>query len=97
MIIPRIKYEEGPPGPFLFEILGGGTMKLSVAMIVRDEENNIRRAFDSVLPIADEIVILDTGSVDNTKAIITAYEDPKIRLSDHPWQNDFSEARNASI
>ncbi len=72
-------------------------MKLSVAMIVRDEENNIRRALDSVLPIADEIVILDTGSVDSTKAIITAYEDPKIKLSDHPWQNDFSEARNASI
>lgn len=75
----------------------GGNMKLSVAMIVRDEENNIRRALDSVLPIADEIVILDTGSVDNTKAIITAYEDPKIKLSDHPWKNDFSEARNASI
>ena len=72
-------------------------MKLSIAMIVRDEENNIRRALDSVLPIADEIVILDTGSVDNTKAIITAYEDPKIKLSDHPWKNDFSEARNASI
>jgi len=72
-------------------------MKLSIAMIVRDEENNIRRALDSVFPIADEIVILDTGSVDNTKAIITAYEDPKIKLSDHPWKNDFSEARNASI
>ena len=72
-------------------------MLVSVAMIVRDEEKNIERALRSVLPIADEIVILDTGSADRTKEIIIGLNDPKIRLYDHEWKEDFSEARNASI
>ncbi|HNW47955.1 MAG TPA: glycosyltransferase family 2 protein, partial [Thermotogota bacterium] len=72
-------------------------MLVSVAMIVRDEEKNIERALRSVLPIADEIVILDTGSVDRTKEIITGMNEPKIKLHDHEWKEDFSEARNASI
>jgi len=72
-------------------------MLVSVAMIVRDEEKNIERALRSVLPIADEIVILDTGSADRTKEIIIGFNDQKIRLYDHEWKEDFSEARNASI
>jgi glycosyltransferase involved in cell wall biosynthesis len=72
-------------------------MLVSVAMIVRDEEKNIERALRSVLPVADEIVILDTGSADRTKEIITGLNEPKIKLSDHEWKDDFSEARNASI
>ncbi|MCD6237406.1 MAG: hypothetical protein J7K13_05595 [Thermoplasmata archaeon] len=34
---------------------------LSVAMIVKDEEQNIRRALESVKDIADEIIVVDTG------------------------------------
>ena len=65
-------------------------MKLSIAMIVRDEENNIKRALGSALDVADEIVILDTGSVDKTKEIIQSYNNPKIKLFDHEWENHFS-------
>ena len=72
-------------------------MLVSVAMIVRDEEKNIERALRSVLPIADEVVLLDTGSADRTKEIIIGLNDPKIKLYDHEWKEDFSEARNASI
>ncbi len=72
-------------------------MTLSVCMIVKDEELNIERALRSVLPVADEVVILDTGSSDRTKEIIQSIDDPKIKLHDHEWKDDFSEARNASI
>ena len=38
-------------------------------MIVRDEEGTLSRCLDSVKDIVDEIIIVDTGSVDNTKEI----------------------------
>ncbi len=41
-------------------------MTLSVAIITRNEERNIRRTLESVRPIADEIVIVDDGSTDHT-------------------------------
>lgn len=67
---------------------------LSVAMIVKDEEHNIKRALDSVKNVADEIVVVDTGSSDNTPDIVREYTD---KLYFHPWKNDFSEARNNSL
>lgn len=70
---------------------------LSVAMIVKNEGKNIQRALNSVREIADEIVILDTGSTDNTKDIIRLMNESKIKLYDHEWKDDFSEARNRSI
>ncbi len=67
---------------------------LSVAMIVKDEEHNIRRALDSIKDVADEIVVVDTGSTDKTPQIVRQYTD---KLYFHPWKNDFSEARNNSL
>ncbi|WP_232503697.1 tetratricopeptide repeat-containing glycosyltransferase family 2 protein [Thermotoga profunda] len=67
---------------------------LSVAMIVKDEEHNIRRALESIKDVADEIVVVDTGSSDNTPNIVREYTD---KLYFHPWKNDFSEARNNSL
>jgi len=67
---------------------------LSVAMIVKDEEHNIRRALESLKGVADEIVVVDTGSTDRTPEIVREYTD---KLYFHPWKNDFSEARNNSL
>lgn len=67
---------------------------LSVAMIVKDEEHNIRRALDSIKDVVDEIVVVDTGSTDRTPQIVREYTD---KLYFHPWKNDFSEARNNSL
>lgn len=40
--------------------------KLSVLILTKNEEKNIERAIKSVLPIADEIIVLDSGSTDKT-------------------------------
>ncbi|POZ90038.1 glycosyltransferase [Petrotoga sp. SL27] len=67
---------------------------LSVAMIVKDEEANIRRALEAIKDVADEIIVVDTGSTDRTPQIVKEYTD---KLYFHEWQNDFSEARNYSL
>ncbi|MCR5249138.1 MAG: glycosyltransferase family 2 protein [Lachnospiraceae bacterium] len=64
---------------------------LSLCMIVKNEEAVLRRCLDSFRPLADEIVIVDTGSTDATKAIAEEYTD---KLFDFAWTGDFSEARN---
>ncbi|ADL08327.1 glycosyltransferase family 2 protein [Thermosediminibacter oceani] len=72
--------------------------KLSICMIVKDEEKNLDRCLSSLKPLVDsglaELIIVDTGSKDDTISIAKKYTD-KVFL--HPWQGSFSEARNYSI
>jgi len=67
---------------------------LSVCMIVRDEEKNIRMAIESVKPFADEIVVVDTGSMDQTVEIARSLG---AKVGHFQWCDDFSAARNASL
>lgn len=67
---------------------------LSICMIVKNEEDVIGRCLECVKDIADEIIIVDTGSTDKTKEIAKEYTD---KLYDFPWINDFSAARNHSF
>ncbi|SDF43622.1 glycosyltransferase [Sporomusa acidovorans] len=67
---------------------------LSIAMIVKDEEAVLRACLDSVEEIADEIVIVDTGSADKTVEIAKNYTD---KVYSYLWQDDFSAARNFAI
>lgn len=67
---------------------------LSVCMIVKNEENNIEKCLKSIQNIADEIIIVDTGSSDNTVDICEKYN---AKVIHHQWNNDFSEARNKSL
>ena len=64
---------------------------ISVCMIVRDEEQFLVRCLSSVTKVADEIIIVDTGSKDNTMDIAKRYTD---KVFFHPWNESFSEARN---
>lgn len=66
-------------------------MTISVCMIVKNEEKNLAACLDCLQTIADEIVIVDTGSTDATKEIAAKYTD---KLYDFAWVDDFSEARN---
>ena len=64
---------------------------ISVCMIVKNEAEMLRDCLKSVAPIADEIIIADTGSTDNTKEIAAEFTD---KIYDFPWIDDFSAARN---
>ena len=48
-------------------------VSISLCMIVKDEEAVLARCLDSVQGIADEIIIVDTGSSDQTRAIASQY------------------------
>ncbi|MBI4178252.1 glycosyltransferase family 2 protein [bacterium] len=67
---------------------------ISLAMIVKNEEGRIRRAIGSVKGSVGEVVVVDTGSTDGT---VPAAEELGARVIRHPFQGDFSEARNASL
>lgn len=64
---------------------------LSLCMIVKNEEKVLERCLDSVKDIVDEIIIVDTGSNDNTKKIAAKYTD---KVFDFRWTDSFSDARN---
>jgi glycosyltransferase involved in cell wall biosynthesis len=60
-------------------------------MIVKNEEATIGACLSSVAKAVDEIVIVDTGSTDQTKAIVRAFTD---KIIDFKWIDDFAAARN---
>ncbi|MGD1864661.1 MAG: tetratricopeptide repeat protein [Phormidesmis sp.] len=67
---------------------------LSLCMIVKDEVENLPRALASVRDLADEIVVIDTGSGDATPTIA---EEAGAKVNFLMWGDDFSVARNASL
>ncbi|OAT80876.1 tetratricopeptide repeat-containing glycosyltransferase family 2 protein [Desulfotomaculum copahuensis] len=68
--------------------------KISLCMIVKNEEQNIRRCLKSVAGAVDEIIVVDTGSTDATAEIAREY---RARVHFFPWNDNFSDARNASL
>ncbi len=69
-------------------------MKLTLCMIVKNEQADLARCVESVTPIIDDLVIVDTGSDDNT---VDVAESLGARVCHHRWTNDFSAARNAAL
>ncbi|MBV4445941.1 glycosyltransferase [Clostridium tyrobutyricum] len=73
-------------------------MKLSICMMVKDEEKNLERCLESlynlIQEIESELIIVDTGSQDNTVDIAKQYTD---KVYFHKWNNDFSSMRNITI
>lgn len=64
---------------------------ISLCMIVKNESHLLQRCLESLHDLMDEIIIVDTGSTDNTKEIALNYT---AHVYDYVWQNDFSDARN---
>ena len=69
----------------------GDLPRLTVCLIAKNEERNIARAIRSLLDVADEIVVTDTGSTDDTVRIA---KDLGARVEHFPWIDDFSAAYN---
>jgi len=68
--------------------------KLSLCMIVKDEESVIEDCLKSVKGVVDQIVVVDTGSRDSTIEICKRYG---AEVYYYRWRDDFSAARNESI
>lgn len=67
---------------------------LSLCMIVKNEGENLQNCLSKVVAFVDEIIIVDTGSNDNTKTIASEFTD---KIHDFKWCDDFSKARNFSV
>lgn len=67
---------------------------ISLTMIVKNEENHLRRCLESIVNYVDEIIVVDTGSTDSTKQIAREFQ---AKVFDFEWVNDFSAARNYAL
>ncbi len=67
---------------------------VSVCMIVKNEEAVLEHCLKSISTFADELIVVDTGSVDNTRFIASKYTD---HVYEYTWQDDFAAARNFSF
>ncbi len=68
--------------------------KISLCMIVKNEERVLAQCLESVLPYFFEIIVVDTGSTDKTKEIAREFG---VKLIESTWPDSFSEARNESL
>ncbi len=69
-------------------------IKLSLAMIVKNEARCLARCLRSIQAVADEIIIADTGSTDDTVKIAKEFG---AKVSHFDWINDFAAARNFAL
>ncbi len=76
------------------QFLNNSEVDISVSLIVKNESKTLQGTLESVKNIADEIIIVDTGSTDNTIEIAKKFTDKIYHLD---WANDYSFARNYSL
>ncbi len=69
-------------------------MKLSLCMIVKNEEEKLPRCLSSVSGLVDEVILVDTGSTDRTVTIAQSFN-AKVHFFE--WCHYFSAARNVSL
>jgi GT2 family glycosyltransferase/tetratricopeptide (TPR) repeat protein len=88
-----------PAGPGAAALAGppaapAGRKRVSLTMIVRNEEANLGACLSSVADVVDDMVVVDTGSTDRTKEVATRHG---ARVFDFPWVDSFADARNESL
>jgi glycosyltransferase involved in cell wall biosynthesis len=68
--------------------------KVSLCLIVKNEEAHLPACLASAADLVDEIILVDTGSTDATKEVAARFN---ARIYDFPWINNFAAARNESL
>ena len=71
-----------------------GSLKITACWIVRDDAERLRLSINSVKPYVDELVVVDTGSTDDT---IDAARSLGANVFEQAWADDFSAPRNLAI
>lgn len=90
----------GQPGPETVgcDVVAWGASssraKVSLCMIVKNEEEHLPACLASVVDLVDEVVVVDTGSTDRTRELALA---AGARVVDFPWVDSFAAARNESL
>jgi glycosyltransferase involved in cell wall biosynthesis len=74
--------------------MGDGTPWISLCMIVRNERPRLGAALESVRGLADELIVVDTGSTDGTQDLARQMGASVVEA---PWSGDFSAARNVGL
>ncbi len=69
-------------------------VKISACYIVKNEESTLGRSLESIRSVANEIIVVDTGSTDQTANIAQQYG---ARIFYYQWSNDFAAARNYAL
>ncbi|HHW01011.1 MAG TPA: tetratricopeptide repeat protein [Clostridiaceae bacterium] len=74
-------------------------MRISLCMIVKNEEDNIINCLERALKVVDEAIVVDTGSTDKTKVLLEEKygDDTRVKIFEEKWEDDFSKARNKSL
>jgi GT2 family glycosyltransferase/tetratricopeptide (TPR) repeat protein len=68
--------------------------RVSLCLIVKNEEKNLPACLESAADLVDETIVVDTGSTDATKAVAGRFG---AKVVDFPWIDSFSAARNQSL
>lgn len=69
-------------------------MQLSICVITKNEQKNIKQCLEALKPYGFEIIVVDTGSTDATREIASYYAST---VYDFVWCNDFAAAKNFAI
>lgn len=72
-------------------------VKITAAIICKDEEKTIERCIKSIENKVDEIVIIDTGSIDSTIDVVNNMKIDKVKIYQISWNNSFASARNYAL
>lgn len=74
--------------------IGQRRHRVSLTIIARNEEANLPACLASVADLFDEIILIDTGSIDRTREVARSLG---AQVFDVPWIDDFAAARNAAL
>ncbi len=69
-------------------------IKISACYIVKNEEKNLRTSLESLQYAVDEIIVVDTGSTDNTLEVAKSFG---AVIFNEMWHDDFSAPRNIAL
>ena len=79
---------------YKIDLINNNQPTISCCMIVKNEEDFLEKCLQSIRNHVDEIIIVDTGSTDNSVEIARRYTE---KVYFHDWEHDFSKARNQSL